>query len=77
MPVRKTRNRFENFWTAADLPSGDPRWNEPSMHQSLAWTNWPLLTVGLVKRGYSDDDIQKIIGGNTLRVARAVFPQND
>jgi len=40
---------------------------------SLAWTNWPLFTVGLVQRGYNDDDIQKIIGGNVLRVARAVL----
>lgn len=40
---------------------------------SMAWTNWPLFTVGLVQRGYSDDDIQKIIGQNVLRVARAVL----
>ena len=41
---------------------------------SLAWTNWPLFTVGLVQRGYKDEDIQKIIGGNVLRVARAALP---
>ena len=40
---------------------------------SIAWTNWPLFTVGLVQRGYSDDDIQKIIGGNVMRVARDAF----
>jgi membrane dipeptidase len=39
----------------------------------MAWTNWPLFAVGLVKRGYSDDDIRKIIGGNVLRVARAAL----
>ncbi len=39
----------------------------------MAWTNWPLFTVGMVQRGYSDDDIQKIIGGNILRVAREVW----
>ncbi len=39
---------------------------------SLAWTNWPLFTVGLVQRGYADDAIQKILGGNVLRVARGV-----
>lgn len=42
---------------------------------SLAWTNWPLFTVGLVQRGYADDDIQKIIGGNVMRVAREVLPE--
>ena len=40
------------------------------MTNSLAWTNWPLFTVGLVQRGYSDDDIRKIIGGNVMRVAK-------
>ena len=38
---------------------------------SIAWTNWPLFTVGLVQRGYSDEDIRKILGGNVMRVARA------
>ena len=38
---------------------------------SLAWTNWPLFTVGLVVRGFSDDDIAKIQGGNFLRVLAA------
>ena len=37
-------------------------------YDSMAWTNWPLFTVGLVQRGYSDDEIRKIIGGNVLRV---------
>jgi membrane dipeptidase len=43
--------------------------------RGLAWTNWPLITVGLVQRGHSDAAIRKIIGGNVLRVARAVFPK--
>lgn len=42
---------------------------------SIAWTNWPLFTVGLVQRGYKDEDIQKIIGGNVMRVAQAVLPE--
>ena len=29
-----------------------------------------MFTVGLVQRGYSDSDIQKIIGQNILRVAK-------
>jgi membrane dipeptidase len=39
---------------------------------SPAWTNWPLFTTGLVQRGYSDDDIRKILGLNMLRVAQEV-----
>jgi membrane dipeptidase len=32
-----------------------------------------MLTVGLVQRGYSDQNIQKILGGNVLRVARETW----
>jgi membrane dipeptidase len=57
--------RWESFWPpgALDVPQ----------HPSQAWTNWPMITVGLVVRGYSDADIQKIIGGNMLRVARETW----
>lgn len=60
----KSRPRFQNFWppgTYATTPFSG----------SLAWVNWPLFTVGMVQRGHSDSDIQKILGGNVLRVARA------
>ena len=33
----------------------------------------PNLTLGLVERGYADDDILKILGGNYLRVFRQVW----
>jgi membrane dipeptidase len=32
----------------------------------------PNLVRGLMERGFSDDDILKILGGNTLRVMREV-----
>lgn len=44
---------------------------------SLAWTNWPLYTVGLVMRGYSDDDVEKILGKNFLRVLDANRPAKE
>ncbi|MEA3401578.1 MAG: membrane dipeptidase [Armatimonadota bacterium] len=44
---------------------------------SLAWTNWPLYTVGLVTRGYSDDDIAGILSGNFLRVLEANRPARE
>ncbi|RPJ86926.1 MAG: dipeptidase, partial [Acidobacteria bacterium] len=57
----------ENFWPPNALSGkGNPL--------SLAWTNWPLFTVGMVQRGLRDDDIRKILGENMLRVARAVLP---
>jgi len=33
-------------------------------------TESPKITEGLVKRGYSEDDIRKILGGNTFRVLK-------
>ncbi len=62
---RHSRTRFESFWPpkALDVPES----------RSMAWTNWPLFTVGMVQRGHSDADIQKIIGGNVLRVVRAAM----
>ncbi|HWL54038.1 MAG TPA: membrane dipeptidase [Chthoniobacteraceae bacterium] len=41
---------------------------------SLAWTNKPLLTVGLIQMGLSDDEIAQIHFGNLKRVLDAVSP---
>ena len=32
---------------------------------------YPNLVVELLRRGYADEDVKKIIGGNVLRVMRA------
>ncbi len=72
LPVVTHGVQFESFWPPGSSP-GLPQWQQPEQVQSLAWTNWPLFTVGMVLRGYSDDDIRKIIGGNMLRVARTVL----
>ncbi|MFW9777864.1 MAG: dipeptidase [Candidatus Heimdallarchaeota archaeon] len=34
---------------------------------------WPNIIRGLVKRGYSDTEIEKIIGGNALRIIEKVI----
>jgi len=65
---RKTRNAWEHLW-----PAGSRVTKPEESRLSMAWTNWPLFTVGLVQLGYSNSDIQKILGGNALRVARAVL----
>ena len=45
-------------------------WRSLTQPHSLSWTNWPYWSsVGMVCKGYSDDDIRKIIGENFLRVA--------
>ena len=65
VPRKPRRPRWETF--SAPAPKG------PNGHPSLAWTNWPMFTLGMVQRGYKDEDIQKILGGNVLRVARATL----
>lgn len=62
--VRRGRVEFRTLWPLDEFQTN------PQMDESLAWTNWPLYTVGLVQRGYSDEDIRRILGGNVLRVAR-------
>jgi len=65
IPARpKTRTRYEALWPEGALGGNWPRAN------SLAWTNWPLLTVGLVQRGHSEETIRRILGENALRVCR-------
>jgi membrane dipeptidase len=63
------REQFRLLWPPDSFQT------TPEMRKSLAWTNWPLFTVGLVQRGHSDEDIQKIIGGNVLRVLAANIPE--
>ena len=66
------RPMWEQFWPPGTLDDGRAEGRE-RQRLSLAWTNWPLFTVGLVQRGFSDEDIRKVIGGNVLRVAEAVL----
>ena len=66
----KRRRCWNNYWRADD-PLWDAAWNKPEQIDSLAWTNWPLYTVGLVQRGHSDEAIRKIIGGNVMRILDA------
>lgn len=70
VPLQKRgprRNRFAALWPPGALDGKFPG------SASLAWTNWPLVTVGLVQRGYSDEDIQKLLGRNMLRVCGDVL----
>jgi membrane dipeptidase len=64
---RKRRTRFAALWPEGALGGTWPR------QESLAWTNWPLFTVGLLQRGYTDEEIRQILGGNMLRVCRAAL----
>ena len=69
---RKLRDAFRSFWQPND-PVFAEEWHQERQMLSLAWTNWPIFTIGMVQRGYSDEEIQKVLGGNVMRVARAVL----
>ncbi|MCB1209076.1 MAG: membrane dipeptidase [Verrucomicrobiales bacterium] len=58
-------DRWEHLW-----PKDDYR-TTIEAEQSVAWSNWPLFTLGMIMRGHSDDTIRQIIGGNMLRVLKA------
>jgi membrane dipeptidase len=64
-PFPRTRAKDRNWKHHRPKPEDI---SDEHRNGSLRWTNWPYFTVGLVMRGYSDDDIRKIIGGNVLRV---------
>jgi len=72
LPRPVARSRWEHFWPPNEIVTL-PEWNRPDQHQSMASTNWPLITVGLVQRGYSDEAIRHIIGENMLRVAERIW----
>jgi membrane dipeptidase len=58
-------DRWEHLWPKDDFKTS------VEAEQSIAWSNWPLFTLGMIMRGHSDDDIRKVIGGNMLRVLEA------
>ena len=58
---------FEHY-VAADNPSPYTEAQQYELVETMAWTNWPLFTVGLVQRGYSEKQIRCILGENVLRV---------
>jgi len=64
----RERVRWEALWPAGALGGATPQ-----QVRSMAWTNWPVFTIGMVQRGFKDDDIRKILGGNVMRVLRANF----
>lgn len=61
----KRREEFRMLWPKDDFKT------TKEMRESIAWTNWPLYTVGLVQRGHSDEVIRKVLGGNVMRVIAA------
>ncbi|SFZ82523.1 membrane dipeptidase [Devosia enhydra] len=50
---------------------GEWPWEERRCKTLNTAADFPNVTAGLVKRGYSDEDIRKVLGGNWLRVMQA------
>ena len=49
-------------------------WTYDHGAQAMLWTNWPYwATLALVMRGYRDEDIRKLIGGNFLRAIKPML----
>jgi membrane dipeptidase len=73
--IKKHRERWNNYWPKKD-PIFDRKWQKTTQVKSLAWTNWPLFTVGLVQRGLTEKQIRDIVGGNVIRVMKEVNPSS-
>ena len=58
-------DRWEHLWPQDDFQT------TAEAERSVAWSNWPLFTLGMVMRGHSDDTIRQVLGGNVLRVLAA------
>ncbi len=56
------------FESGFEFGCGDQA-EKPEHLKTMELVNWPLFTAGLVQRGLKDDAIQKIIGGNVMRLA--------
>ena len=67
--ISAVRPKFQS-WASFWPPEKEKRTFTERSSKSISWINWPMFTVGLVQRGFSDDEIKKIIGGNMLRVAK-------
>lgn len=66
LPLPRGRNRWWSLWPEG---TSNPHPDHTESHDgSLAWVAWPYFTVGLKMRGFSDEDVAKIAGGNILRV---------
>jgi membrane dipeptidase len=56
-------------WKPGDYPP--PPWNYPGGIEDAS--RLAAFGPGMARRGYSDEDIVKVLGGNFLRVLRAVW----
>lgn len=74
---------IEHVGLGVDFFPTDGAWRDFQVAQgttNIAWaiedmSQMPKVTETMTRRGYSDSDIQKVLGLNFLRVCREVFRQ--
>ena len=66
-------NRALPMQSVADAIYFGPDYREQYLPEFGWLSEFPNITRGLVERGYSDEDIKKVMGGNFLRVAEQVW----
>ena len=64
LPLPRARGQWWSYWLPGTIGGG----NDEASNGSLSWVCWPYFTLGLLMRGYSEEQIAKVVGGNILRV---------
>lgn len=68
-PLPRGRGQWWSYWLPGTLGGG----NDEASAGSLSWVCWPYFTIGLLMRGYREEQIAKIVGGNALRLFEDVM----
>jgi membrane dipeptidase len=68
LPMPPVRGHWWSYWLPGTLGGG----NDEDRNGSLSWVCWPYFTIGLLMRGYSEEQVAKIVGGNALRLFEEV-----
>ena len=66
-PLKEPRFETAAAWVE------DRDWGQTFVEGMMTIAGMPLFTVGLVKRGFSDEAIRNILGGNMIRVLRQAW----
>ncbi len=68
LPLPRSRQQWWSWWLPGTLDGG----NDEARDGSIAWVAWPYFTVGLLMRGYSEEDVAKVVGLNALTLFEEV-----
>jgi membrane dipeptidase len=68
---------FESIVGGSLQAAGSSRPKPRALGELSSYRQWRQITRGLVSRGYSDDEVRGIIGGNFLQFFRRISGQGD